>query len=220
MSLWFCQHQAEGDGNGSYDAILRRTCTIMASCFANMFRARHRTFIQHNKWDLPQPNGMEFDQYDTPASRWVACMSDGDVLAGIRLTPTTHRCGIYSYMIRDAATGASGIDPARPAEFRSAGCPQHLGKQSRLRVRMTFPPRPTSGPAAACAMKWSSRPAILGRRRVLGLIPEASRRASHAGSDWTAYPSGPVMDLDGLRVRLRDDSMATQAALKPGSRRL
>ena len=37
--------------------------------FANMFRARHQTFIVHNKWDLPQANGMEFDQYDTPAGR-------------------------------------------------------------------------------------------------------------------------------------------------------
>ena len=27
--------------------------------FANMFRARHRTFIQHNKWDLPQANGVQ-----------------------------------------------------------------------------------------------------------------------------------------------------------------
>jgi hypothetical protein len=88
--------------------------------FANMFRARHRAFIQQNKWDLPQSNGMEFDQYDTPASRWVAVHTDGEVLAGIRLTPTTHRCGIYSYMIRDAQPGlrvrirSCGVAVARP----------------------------------------------------------------------------------------------------------
>ena len=74
--------------------------------FANMFRARHRAFIQQNKWDLPEANGMEFDQYDTPASRWVVVHDDeGKVLAGNRLTPTTHGCGIYSYMIRDAQRG-------------------------------------------------------------------------------------------------------------------
>jgi N-acyl-L-homoserine lactone synthetase len=58
--------------------------------FANMFRARHRTFIQNAKWDLPEANGMEFDQYDTPASRWVCRTPHGEVLAGVRLTPTTH----------------------------------------------------------------------------------------------------------------------------------
>jgi N-acyl-L-homoserine lactone synthetase len=29
--------------------------------FANMLRARHRTFIERNNWDLPQADGMEFD---------------------------------------------------------------------------------------------------------------------------------------------------------------
>ncbi len=40
--------------------------------FANVFRARRQTFIVQNKWDLPEADGMEYDQYDTPASRWVA----------------------------------------------------------------------------------------------------------------------------------------------------
>ena len=62
--------------------------------FANVLRARRQSFIVQNNWDLPQAEGMEFDQYDTPASRWVAVHERGEVLAGIRLTPTTARCGI------------------------------------------------------------------------------------------------------------------------------
>ena len=74
--------------------------------FANMLRARRELFIVHNKWDLPEALGMEYDQYDTPASRWVVVHDEfGRVLAGNRLTPTTTRCGIYSYMIRDAQRG-------------------------------------------------------------------------------------------------------------------
>lgn len=46
-----------------------------------------------------------FDQYDTPASRWVTVHRDGRILAGVRLTPTTHRSGVYSYMLRDAQEG-------------------------------------------------------------------------------------------------------------------
>ena len=81
--------------------------------FANMLRARHELFIQHNRWDLPHAMGMEYDQYDTPASRWVVVHDElGQVLAGNRLTPTTTRCGIYSYMIRDAQRGLLDTIPA------------------------------------------------------------------------------------------------------------
>lgn len=74
--------------------------------FANVLRARRQSFIIQNQWDLPETMGMEFDQYDTPQSRWLAVHSDtGEVLAGVRLTPTTARCGVYSYMIRDAQRG-------------------------------------------------------------------------------------------------------------------
>ncbi len=79
--------------------------------FADLLRARHRTFIEQAKWDLPAADGMEFDQYDTPASRWVAVHEGGCILAGVRLTPTTHRCGIYSYMIRDAQLGLLSTIP-------------------------------------------------------------------------------------------------------------
>ena len=50
--------------------------------FANMLRARRELFIVHNKWNLPEAMGMEYDQYDTPASRWVVVHdAEGKVLA-------------------------------------------------------------------------------------------------------------------------------------------
>ncbi|KAJ54802.1 N-acyl-L-homoserine lactone synthetase [Actibacterium mucosum KCTC 23349] len=73
--------------------------------FANLLRARRESFIVERKWDLPEAMGMEYDQYDTPASRWIAVHDGGQILAGVRLTPTTTTCGIYSYMIRDAQRG-------------------------------------------------------------------------------------------------------------------
>ncbi len=73
--------------------------------FANFFRARRQSFIVQKSWDLPESLGMEYDQYDTPASRWIAVHEHGEILGGMRLTPTTARCGIYSYMIRDAQRG-------------------------------------------------------------------------------------------------------------------
>ena len=37
--------------------------------FANIFRARKQSFIVQKRWNLPQTDDMEFDQYDTPMSR-------------------------------------------------------------------------------------------------------------------------------------------------------
>ncbi len=101
--------------------------------FANMLRARHKTFIEHRNWDLPEANGMEFDQYDTPASRWIAVHEFGRVLAGVRLTPTTARCGIYSYMIRDAQLGLLDSIPS-DLLFEEAPVGAHIWESSRVFV--------------------------------------------------------------------------------------
>lgn len=48
---------------------------------ANLFRARRDSFILRNQWDLPEALGMEYDQYDTPASRWIAVHDGPQILA-------------------------------------------------------------------------------------------------------------------------------------------
>ena len=106
--------------------------------FTTMLRARHETFIQQQKWDLPEVDGMEFDQYDTPASRWIAVHEFGAVLAGIRLTPTTHRCGIYSYMIRDAQLGLLDTIPQNLL-FDEAPVAAHIWESSRVFVSPNVP---------------------------------------------------------------------------------
>lgn len=57
--------------------------------FPKLLGARRQSFIVENHWDLPEADGMEFDQYDTPASRRIAVHEFGEIMAGIRLTPTT-----------------------------------------------------------------------------------------------------------------------------------
>ena len=73
--------------------------------FAKIMEARKPTQLPSN-WDYNGASSHDFDQYDTPQSRWLAIQSDdGDVLASLRLTPTTAQSGVYSYMIRDAQKG-------------------------------------------------------------------------------------------------------------------
>lgn len=107
--------------------------------FANLFRARKQSFIVQKNWDLPESMGMEFDQYDTPQSRWIAVHDEvGQVLAGMRLTPTTARCGIYSYMIRDAQAGLLGTIP-QDLLFDAAPVEETVWESSRVFVSHDIP---------------------------------------------------------------------------------
>lgn len=108
--------------------------------FANLFRARKQSFIVQKNWDLPEAMGMEYDQYDTPASRWIAIHEYGEVYAGIRLTPTTAQCGIYSYMIRDAQRGLLGTIP-QDLLFEEAPVDENIWESTRVFVSHTTPQR-------------------------------------------------------------------------------
>ncbi|MDO5529228.1 MAG: acyl-homoserine-lactone synthase [Paracoccus sp. (in: a-proteobacteria)] len=112
---------------------------VHGELFTNLLRARKQSFIVQNNWDLPQADGMEFDQYDTPASRWVAVHERGEVLAGIRLTPTTARCGIYSYMIRDAQRGILGGEIPQKLLYDEAPVDPNIWESSRVFVCHAVP---------------------------------------------------------------------------------
>ena len=73
--------------------------------FEKIMKARKPAQLPDD-WDVTATGNQEFDQYDTPQSRWLAVHDDqGDVLASVRLTPTTAQSGIYSYLMKDAQQG-------------------------------------------------------------------------------------------------------------------
>ncbi|MEN9408948.1 MAG: hypothetical protein RL216_922 [Pseudomonadota bacterium] len=176
--------------------------------FAEIFRARHRTFIQHNGWDLPQWDGMEFDQYDTPASRWVAVHDGGAVLAGVRLTPTVHRCGIYSYMIRDAQKGLLSAIPSDLLNFEAPVDP-HIWESSRVFVSEDVPAAERLRVQMQLIHEMVVSARALGAVQLLGIIPEhAPRLARRVGLD--CLPAGPVLQTGAMRSVCVTISMQTR----------
>ncbi|MFQ6553443.1 acyl-homoserine-lactone synthase [Aestuariibius insulae] len=164
---------------------------------ANILRARRQSFIVQNKWNLPEAMGMEFDQYDTPQSRWIAVHNElGEVLAGLRLTPTTARCGIYSYMIRDAQNGLLDsiptdllYDPAPVGEevweatrgFVAHDIPAHLRRRVHLNLVLE--------------MQRTSR--AEGIRRMIALLPSNWNRWS-ARCNLQMSDAGRTMNMGGI----------------------
>lgn len=165
--------------------------------FANMLRARRELFIVHNKWNLPEAMGMEYDQYDTPASRWVVVHdAEGKVLAGNRLTPTTTRCGIYSYMIRDAQRGLLDTIPAHLL-YEEAPVADHVWESSRLFVSHDVPSSIRRRVHAQLIAQLGESVRALGATHCVTLLAATwPRWADRVGVKMKAM--GPVMEIDGI----------------------
>ncbi|MDJ0626688.1 MAG: acyl-homoserine-lactone synthase [Rhodobacter sp.] len=176
------------------------TLHLHGDLFVNFLRARRRSFIEKNNWELPEADGMEYDQYDSPASRWVAVHEDGEVLAGIRLTPTTARCGIYSYMIRDAQLGLVDTIPTDLLAFEAPVDP-YIWESSRVFVMDSVPSRNRTKVQTAMMKGMIDAAHDVNARIVLGLVPAIwARWIGRLGL--TAEPAGPVLDLDGWKTQV------------------
>lgn len=176
--------------------------------FSNMLRARHRTFIEEKGWDIPSEQGMEFDQYDTAQSRWVCVHDGGRVLAGVRLTPTTARCGVYSYMVRDAQRGLLDSIPANLLDD-PAPIADHIWDANRLFVAegVSTDIRRDVQMSLMGHMVRSAR--ALGATTLLGLLPIGiPRLGRRLGIDME--PGGPVMKIGGVAHRCYFVSMASK----------
>lgn len=164
--------------------------------FANLFRARKQSFISLKQWNLPESMGMEYDQYDTPASRWVVVHDEfGQVMAGNRLTPTTARCGIYSYMIRDAQRGLLDSIPTDLLYDEAPVDPQ-IWESSRLFVSHEVPASIRRQVHARLIREIGISSRSLGALTCLTLLAANwPRWAPRVNVDMTAM--GPVMTIDG-----------------------
>lgn len=168
---------------------------IHGELFTDVLKARHESFIVQKNWDLPQEDGMEFDQYDTPQSRWIAVHDFGRILAGIRLTPTTAKCGIYSYMIRDAQLGLLDSIPSSIL-YDNAPVSEHIWETSRVFVAQDVPAKLRLGVQKNLMQEMVRTARDNGATQLLGLCPRGWKRwMSRLG--YQTEHVGPCQDIGG-----------------------
>lgn len=168
--------------------------------FVNLLRARRNSFIVRNNWRLPEAEGMEFDQYDTPASRWIAVHEAGEVLAGVRLTPTTAKVGMYSYMIRDAQRGMLESIPSDLLYFDAPVDPK-IWEASRIFVSNAVPARMRKKVQGDLMYELIRAGRSLGASKLLALGPAVWPRWI-SRLNLRAEPVGPIMEIDGVKVQV------------------
>jgi acyl homoserine lactone synthase len=168
---------------------------VHGTLFTNVLKARHESFIVQRNWDLPAVDGMEFDQYDTPQSRWIAVHQFDRILAGIRMTPTTARCGIYTYMIRDAQRGLLDSIPS-DLLYDAAPVAPYVWEASRVFVAHDVPANMRTHVQAALMSEMVRTARENGASQLLGLCPRVWMRWMRRLGYATEHV-GPCLDIGG-----------------------
>lgn len=167
--------------------------------WVNYLRARRKVFIDLKGWDLPQTDGMEFDQYDTPQSRWVVIHEYGRVLAGMRLTPTTAQCGQYTYMLRDAQRGLLENIPQNVL-FLEAPVREDVWEATRLFLAPDVSSKRRLIIQTILLEQMAASAREMGARAIIGIVPAVfSRWMKRIGM--SATPIGPAMTIDGDKTQ-------------------
>ncbi|MFD2740838.1 acyl-homoserine-lactone synthase [Sulfitobacter aestuarii] len=168
--------------------------------FVNLLRARKEIFIRAKGWELPEVDGMEFDQYDTPRARWIVLHEYGEVLGGVRLSPTTSQCGQYSYMIRDAQDGLLDSIP-QDVLFFKAPVRDDIWEATRLFLSAKLPAGRRMELQKLLLAHMAATASELGARHVIGIVPAVFSRWMTRLGVMSAVPVGPVHHIDGEKTQ-------------------
>ena len=109
------------------------TAHLHGEAWISQHRLRHRLFVRRHGWDVPTYNDLEYDQFDTPAAKYLIWLDqDRQARAVARLIPTDR-----PYMIKEI--WPEFVDGPLPQcrsiwEASRFGCDRDLPPASRRRA--------------------------------------------------------------------------------------
>ena len=66
------------------------TAHLYGEAWVSHHRLRYRAFVERQAWNIPSHNGLEYDQFDTPAAKYILWLDkNGQARGATRLIPTT-----------------------------------------------------------------------------------------------------------------------------------
>lgn len=106
---------------------------VFGDSLAAHHRLRHKCFVERNGWSVPSHDGMEYDQFDTPAATYLIHRHPGGAVNGVaRLIPTTR-----PYMLKELWPDLLGGDvPVSPKVWEATrfGIDDDLEPAAKRRV--------------------------------------------------------------------------------------
>lgn len=161
----------------------------------NYLEARKAIFLDRLGWQVSEADGMEFDQYDTPFCRWIVLHQYGEILGGVRMLPTTAKCGTYSYMIRDAQRGILEDLPS-DILFFDAPVEHSVWEATRFFITDAVPAKRRQDVQKRLFKEMSLTAMENGATFIIGIVPSVwSRWARRLGIN--ATPVGAKFSING-----------------------
>lgn len=179
------------------DILTYRNMHERGDLLSRYMEARKEIFIDKFGWSVYEADGMEFDQYDTPFAHWVILHRFGEVLGGVRMLPTTAKCGIYSYMLRDAQLGLLSDLPTDILYF-PAPVEHNVWEATRFFITDAVPSSDRLKVQSLLFRGMSRTATENGGAYILGVVPAVwSRWARRIGVN--ATPIGSRFSIDGMK---------------------
>ena len=116
------------------DCVNTETAHLFGDALPAQFRLRHRIFVERQRWNLSSFRGMEYDQYDTPATQYLIWRElNGEARGIARLNPTDR-----PYMFKEIFADHFEVDdiPSAPDVWEGTrfGVDRGLDAGSRNRI--------------------------------------------------------------------------------------
>ena len=161
----------------------------------NYLEVRKFIFLDQLGWKVSEADGMEFDQYDTPFCRWIVIHQFGEVIGGVRMVPTTAKCGPFSYMLRDAQKGLLEDIPT-DILFFEAPVEHSVWEATRFFITNAVPAQQRQRVQTLLFRSMCQTAMDNGAVHVLGIVPALwARWARRLGVN--ATPIGAKFSIDG-----------------------
>lgn len=187
--------RAETRGHIRSTTISFRNMSEHGELLVKYLEVRKSIFLDKLGWHVSEADGMEFDQYDTPFCRWVVIHQFGEILGGVRMLPTTAKCGPFTYMIRDSQRGILRDMPT-DILFFEAPVEDNVWEATRFFITDAVPAQRRQMIQDLLFRSMSQTAIENGASHILGIVPALwARWAKRLGVD--ATPIGAKFTIDG-----------------------
>ncbi|MCR4376601.1 MAG: GNAT family N-acetyltransferase [Rhodospirillales bacterium] len=173
----------------SIDCFNVTTAHLYGDALASQFRLRHQVFIERVDYQVPSWKGMEYDQFDTPATQYFVWRDENGVARGIaRLAPTC-----VNYMLKEIW----------PDKITKIDMPQseRVWEGTRFGVDHSLPAAQRNAIVKELVCGYMEYAAAHGIDDIIGVMPVGIWRAVFARNGWPPVELGPVWREDGIEVQ-------------------
>ncbi|OFW90330.1 MAG: hypothetical protein A3B66_02315 [Alphaproteobacteria bacterium RIFCSPHIGHO2_02_FULL_46_13] len=159
------------------------------TAFISQFKLRHKCFLQRQFYNVSEYEGLEYDQYDTPASVYlVATDENGHALGASRLTPLSHHsmlADLWPEMVDDQSIFTSQV----------------AWEGTRFCIDHQLPPELRKKVKDELVLAYLEFGLITRIDKIIGIMPSLVLRHVFSALDVDVIKIGRPLQIDGKRIQ-------------------